>query len=75
MSRKRGEIKIMKCTPVTAEKVGVYFIFDDVKYSWLTSWRSGSDITHSINGDVFNVSFTELGNGEAKNVRVLKIEK
>ena len=75
LSRVRGKIEITQCSPVSSEEIGVYFIFNGQrKYSWITkSWRSGSDITHSIRGDKFNVSFTISDDGyHVKNLRVLK---
>jgi hypothetical protein len=69
--RLKGQITIKLCAPSTSELIHIIFEFEGRKYSWLTSWRRGSHIAHSLSGEVYNVSFTDCGNGVAKNVRVI----
>lgn len=70
--RLKGYITIRICSPITAETIQIIFEFEGRKFSWLTSWRRGTDITHSLSGEVYKVSFTDCGDGIAKNVRVIK---
>lgn len=72
--RVKSKIIIRTCKPINTEQVQVTFHPENKSYliyTWITSWRRGTDITHSIPGDTFNVSFTDIGFGKAKNVRIL----
>lgn len=76
MERLRGEIIIRRCVPVTTNEIQVIFDFNDSVYFWTTtSWRAGTNITHSTRGQKYFVSFTDCGNKNVKNLRVLKNEQ
>ena len=72
--KKRGKITINNISSITTDLVGVYFKFEGKRYVWQTSsWGNGNEITYSIGGDEYNVSFTILEDGfNVKNVCILK---